>query len=244
VAPVSRTPCASESRPSLDRPRTRPQRWVAPGRWSERLEVRNSPRRCASRRRREERVKEEVPGGQGSPGSSRPNTGKHAHFRAGSTARWRGSANEVSRAANPGTPAGALWIECFWKRSGFGTEESPVSVVEKYRYGLPEPRRGHDQIDGMVAVHISRLDQQSARRRDQPNGLRRPGTEMEFDQIRGCRRARSPALHRGQVGALVPIKIGDCKGQARSARQGRPRGHSCPCSSRLTDEDHGQGNEQ
>jgi len=46
-----------------------------------------------------------------------------------------------------------------------------MPVVQKYGYGLSEPSGGEDKVNGVVTVYVSRLDLQSAGRRDKLNRL-------------------------------------------------------------------------
>src|SRR5277367_5364878 len=44
--------------------------------------------------------------------------------------------------------------EFSWLRA----RKTPMTIIQKYRYGLSEPGAGKDQINGVISVNVTRFD--------------------------------------------------------------------------------------
>jgi hypothetical protein len=86
-----------------------------------------------------------------------------------------------------------------------------MAVIEKNCDGLTKPRRGQNQIRGVIAVNIARNDLKPAGRRDDQNPLVLAGGNLQPNPVVCQGNIASPGLNISQVGATVPVQVGNRK---------------------------------
>jgi len=97
-----------------------------------------------------------------------------------------------------------------------------MAIIQQHSDGLPEPRRGKHQVNGVIAVHIAGFNQQPASRRDKPYELSPGGGALKLDPVGVVALGATASLNRGLIEPLIAIKIRDRNRQPRPSRCGRP----------------------
>jgi len=92
-------------------------------------------------------------------------------FRANADVRLRRYARKVHRHVRTGNPTCVGFREYIREVGWLGSRKAAMSIVKKYRYGQLEPGRPDNEINGMVAIDVARLDLESAGRRNKLNGM-------------------------------------------------------------------------
>jgi hypothetical protein len=83
-------------------------------------------------------------------------------FRAIADVRLRPYARKVYRQVRAGSPT-CVGFRVYIREVGWlGSRKGAMSIVKKYRYGQIGPSRPNNEINGMVAIDVARLDQESA----------------------------------------------------------------------------------
>jgi len=102
--------------------------------------------------------------------------------------------------------------ECRGECSWFGARKASVAIIQKNRYGPSEPCGGKNQVNGVISIHVARLDPQAAGRRDKLNGLLPRGGQLEVNPIGACVGGAVSVLDAGEVRAKIAVKIsnGEC----------------------------------
>src|SRR5271169_4481125 len=88
-------------------------------------------------------------------------------------------------------------VEYTGEFSWFRARKTPMTIIQKYRYGLSEPCAGKDQVNGVISIDVTRFDAQAARGRDQLNGLVPCGRELKFNPVGAAAAASGPGLNAG-----------------------------------------------
>ncbi|MGD0963378.1 MAG: hypothetical protein ABSA57_05690 [Candidatus Acidiferrales bacterium] len=97
-----------------------------------------------------------------------------------------------------------------------------MAIIEKDRYGLSQPRGGKDQVNCVVSVDITGLNEQAARRPSQTNRLWPSRRELELNPIVGNARTIDHRVDTGQIRVDIPVEVCDRKLRPRSKqRSGR-----------------------
>ena len=93
-----------------------------------------------------------------------------------------------------------------------------MPIIKQHRDGLPEPRGGENQVNGVIAVDVAGFNQQPARRRDKPYELSPGGGALKLDPVVAVALGATARLNRGLVEVMIAVKIGDRKCQSRPRR--------------------------
>jgi hypothetical protein len=106
-----------------------------------------------------------------------------------------------------------LWV-CPW----FDAREIAVTIVEQNRDGIPAPDGRQHQVERVIAIDVTHLDEQTSLGSNQTEGcgLYRGEPELHPVVIRR-RRIRLAGLNSGQVWALIAVEVGDGEWHARSS---------------------------
>ena len=58
-----------------------------------------------------------------------------------------------------------------WESARLGIRKSATTIIEEDSYRPLEPDSDEDEVNGTVPIDVARLDLETARRRDNSNGL-------------------------------------------------------------------------
>src|SRR5579862_6236989 len=93
------------------------------------------------------------------------------HLRVTPRPRLRGDAKRIDCLVRSETPIRLAVSKRFRERCWFDSRKAAVTIIQQDRNRLSEPGSGKNKINGMVAVHIARLNPQPARGGDKSNRL-------------------------------------------------------------------------
>ena len=82
-----------------------------------------------------------------------------------------------------------------------------MSIIQQHCNRLSEPRGGEHQVNGVIAIDVPRLNQQPARRRDQPNVLASRCRALELNPVVAVARSAAPSLDRRLVQPLIAVEV-------------------------------------